>query len=289
MISVIIPAYNEADVIERCLKSLTRRPIEGGMEIIVACNGCKDQTADLARQFAPSVRVVETETASKIAALNLGESVAAGFPRIYLDADVDVDLDTIESVADVLCVDKPLAAAPKMCVDTSRSNWMVRCFYKIWLLQPYHQEGLIGGGFYAVSEAGRKRFGHFPQVIADDEFVRLHFDTQERINPEGLVFKIYAPHRFSDLIKVKTRSRLGRMQLRRAFPDLGSGTGPKSRFNWFDITKKPGLWAAGSVYLMVVALTRLRAKKQFQKIDGYQWERDESSRAQTTDGASKDQ
>ena len=45
MISIIIPAYNEADVIERCLKALTDRPVQGGVEIVVACNGCKDNTS----------------------------------------------------------------------------------------------------------------------------------------------------------------------------------------------------------------------------------------------------
>lgn len=280
MISIIIPAYNEADVIERCLRSLTQREVNGGMEVIVACNGCKDNTAALARAVGPSVRVVETQTASKVAALNLGDSVANGFPRIYLDADIEIDLDTIEAIAHVLRTDRAMAAAPKMRVDTSRSSWMVRSFYRIWLRQPYHQQGLIGGGFYAVSEAGRQRFDEFPQVIADDEFVRRHFASDERVNPEGLTFTIHAPHRFSDLIKVKTRSRLGRLELMQKYPDLRTSGGPKSNSKWFDIVKNPGLWVSGAVYLLVVGLTRSRARRQLRQIGNYQWERDDSSRFQ---------
>lgn len=284
MISVIIPAYNEADVIERCLTALTARPVEGGIEIVVACNGCKDNTAELARRFGEPVKVVETQTASKIAALNLGDASATSFPRVYLDADVVVDLDTIEAVADVLRTDEPLAAAPKMKVDLSRSSWPVRAFYRVWLKQPYHQQGLIGGGFYAVSEAGRALFDAFPPIIADDEFVRRHFSPSQRINPEGLTFTIHAPHRFSDLVKVKTRSRLGRMELGQKFPHLSSVSGEESGAKTFDSKKNPCLWPAACVYLFVNGLTRLRARQQYRQLGSYQWERDESSRSQAAEG-----
>lgn len=283
MISIVVPAYNEADVIERCLAALTARPIEGGVEVVVACNGCEDGTADLARRFGDPVRVVETPTPSKIAALNLGDAAASSFPRVYLDADVVVDLETIEAVADVLRTERALAAAPKMRVELGRSSWPVRAFYRVWLAQPYH-EGLIGGGFYAVSAAGRARFGAFPPIIADDEFVRRHFAPTERINPEGLAFTIHAPRRFSDLVKVKTRSRLGRMELERKFPELGAGSGEESGARRFDIRRKPGLWPAACVYLLVTGLTWLRARKQLGRLGSYRWERDESSRTRGTEG-----
>lgn len=284
MISIIIPAYNEADVIERCLRNLTQRPVNGGIEIVVACNGCTDNTAEVARQFGGDVSVVETKTASKIAALNLGDANATAFPRIYLDADVVVDLDTIEAVASVLRRDEALAAGPKMRVDTLQSSWPVRAFYRIWLMQPYHQEGLIGGGFYALSEAGRARFEAFPAVIADDEFVRRHFQPSERINPPDQRFTIFAPRRFSELVKVKTRSRLGRMELAQKFPHLTPSTKEQSGGKKFDRKGNLGLWPAACVYLLVNGLTRLRARRQMKQLGSYQWERDESSRVQAAKG-----
>ena len=115
-------------------------------------------------------------------------------------------------------------------------------------------------------------------IIADDEFVRRHFNADRRINPQGHQFTIHAPHRFSDLVKVKTRSRLGRMELDRKFPELRASAGEESGANRFDICKNPGLWPAAAVYLLVNGLTRMRAKKQLKQLDSYQWERDESSR-----------
>lgn len=279
MLSIIIPAYNESSVIERCLSNLTSRPIAGGVEIIVCCNGCQDNTADLARRFGDPVTVVETVEASKIAALNLGDAAATSYPRIYLDADVEVDIDTIEAVADHLQTTRALAASPRIKVDLSHSSWMVKAFYRVWLLQPYHKHGLIGAGFYGVSEAGRARFGSFPSIIADDEYVRRHFEPQERVNPQGRTFTIHAPRTFSDLVRIKTRSRLGRIELSQKFPELKACYEEESEGKWFDIFKNPLLWPATGVYLFVVLLTKWRAHQQVGALNFYRWERDESSRS----------
>ena len=60
---------------------MTENAEPGEMEIIVVCNGCKDDTADVARAFGDPVKVVETEIPSKIKALNLGDEAATCFPR----------------------------------------------------------------------------------------------------------------------------------------------------------------------------------------------------------------
>lgn len=46
---MIIPAYNEAAVIERTLYPLSEAAAGGFIELIVVCNGCSDATADVAR------------------------------------------------------------------------------------------------------------------------------------------------------------------------------------------------------------------------------------------------
>src|SRR5690606_37204162 len=154
----------------------------------------------------PPVRVVETEQASKIAALNLGGAAATGFPRIFLDADVDVSLDAIEAVADLLRQGDVMTAAPAMRIDTAGAGPLVKAFYAVWLRLPYHGQGMVGGGFYAISQAGRKRFDRFPPIIADDEFIRALFQPHERATAGGLTFTIRSPRTLADLVRVKTRS-----------------------------------------------------------------------------------
>src|SRR5277367_3830698 len=98
MISIIVPSHNETSVIARTLKAMTDGAEPRELEIIVVCNGCTDDTADVARNVRPRVRVIETSIARKTHALNLGEDAAQGFPRIYADADVLLPIGAIRQL-----------------------------------------------------------------------------------------------------------------------------------------------------------------------------------------------
>jgi glycosyltransferase involved in cell wall biosynthesis len=117
MISVIIPAHNEAAVIGRCLAPLTSGPAAGKLEIVVVANGCTDDTAARAETY-PGVHVIDTSVPGKGHALNLGDSHATGFPRFYVDADIELSYDAIRAVGRVLERGDALVAAP-----ASRSTW----------------------------------------------------------------------------------------------------------------------------------------------------------------------
>src|SRR3954453_3171433 len=93
--SVVIPAHDEASVIGRCLRALLAGAEPGELEVIVVCNGCHDDTAAVARAHAPDAVVLELPAPSKPAALNAGDAEATRFPRIYLDADVEVPLSVV--------------------------------------------------------------------------------------------------------------------------------------------------------------------------------------------------
>jgi cellulose synthase/poly-beta-1,6-N-acetylglucosamine synthase-like glycosyltransferase len=158
MISVIIPAHNEAQVIRRSLGALLKNALPGELEIIVVCNGCRDETASLARAFGEPVRVIETDIPSKANALNLGDAVAVGFPRIYCDADVILSLDSVRHLSRVLEQGHVLAAAPAVkTIFPPNASWAVRAFYKLWMALPYVKEGMMAAGAYAVSREGHHR------------------------------------------------------------------------------------------------------------------------------------
>src|SRR6185437_12473950 len=99
MISVVVPARNESSVIARTLQAMITGALTGEIEVVVVCNACTDDTARIARAFGAPVRVIETELGSKTHALNLGDQAASGFPRIYVDADVVVTIETIRALA----------------------------------------------------------------------------------------------------------------------------------------------------------------------------------------------
>ena len=179
-VSVVIPAHNEEAVIGRCLNAILDGAKPGELDVVVACNGCSDATAEIARSFGNDVRVVETPTASKTAALNAGDRAARGFPRFYVDADVLLPLESIRRTANVLEGDGILAAAPRVDFDLTRSNLLVRAFYRVWTRNPYFDSGKISSGVYAVSKEGHARLEKFPDLTADDEYVRRLFRSHER-------------------------------------------------------------------------------------------------------------
>ena len=156
----------------------------------------------------------------------------------------------------------------------------VRAYYRIWKQLPYVRAGMIGVGVYALSEEGRGRFQEFPDVIADDGYVRMLFSSSERVHVDDAPVRIYAPARVSDLTRMKTRSRLGRYQLRQRYPDLVARerTSKSYRGAMRTIVIRPWLWPAAALYAVVLVQTRRRARSQLTLVDDYVWERDQSSR-----------
>jgi len=105
-ISVIIPAYNEADHIGRCVLE-TAKALEGwDWEIIVVDDGSQDGTADQVRQVVAQVeniRLVEYgQNMGKGHVLRYGFSGASGGLVAFLDADLDLHPRQILSLVDIL-------------------------------------------------------------------------------------------------------------------------------------------------------------------------------------------
>lgn len=265
-------------MIRRLLDGITAEAYGEEFEIVIGCNGCSDETAEVCRTYRYPTIVCETNEASKVAGLNLADQHAKFYPRLYLDADIQVDTSTVRRVVELLDDKTALAAAPRMDVDLKQSSWMVKAFYKVWLQLPYHQRGMIGSGFYALSHEGRKKFGAFPPIIADDGFVRAQFSDSERQTLDSCAFRITAPTNLWDLIRVKTRARLGLWELGMRFP----ATRHREKKDWSIAVKQflgsPKLLVYSPAYLFIALATRFRASFMFNRLTEYRWERDESSR-----------
>lgn len=276
--SIVIPSHDEEGVIGRCLASLLAGAAPGEFDVVVVCNGCTDRTAERARAFS-GVRVVETEVASKAHALNLGDATASAFPRIYLDADVELPTADARTLSTALAEPGALVAAPRPKVVFEAASWPVRAFYRVWQLTPYVSEGFIGCGAYGVSAEGRARFGAFPPLISDDGYVRAVFSRTERLTPDCNTL-VRAPQRFADLIRAKTRSRLGGYELALHYPDLARKERAERAYGQTgrSLIGRPQLWPHLLVYLFVNLTTRLRAQRQLSRLGEYRWERDRSTR-----------
>jgi glycosyltransferase involved in cell wall biosynthesis len=279
MTSIIIPAHNEENVIERCLRQFIKAVEDNEFEVIVVCNGCTDQTAQITTNLSDKFICVATETASKTHALNIGDEIASTFPRIYLDADVLLPTDAIAALCDTL--DKGhLVASTEVKMDLSGSTWPVKAYYDVWFTLPYIKIGMMGAGLYALSERGRKRFGKFPDLIADDGYVRCLFKDHERGVTYGYYSVVTAPKNITGLIKIKTRSRLGYYQLKEEFPELIKKDAKDYKATIKQLLTDIRSWPKIFVYLVIYFITKIRVYQQIRK-NIFTWERDDSSRSKS--------
>lgn len=277
MACIIIPAHNEASVIERSLQSLIEQA-RSEDQIIVSCNGCTDDTVQIARRFEPRVTVLDSPIPSKTCALNFGEQSATTFPRIYMDADIILGEGALQKIEQALSPGGLLAVSPEPSMDLDEASWGVRAYYDIWLSMPYCQKGMLGAGVYALSEEGRKRFDSFPQLIADDGYVRALFKEYERGKVKGAKATVKAPASLHWLIKIKTRSRLGAMELAIKHPELIANEEKDYSSAFLGVLSHPEKWLKFSIYLYVNLVSRFLAKRRMAQIGQYKWEKDFSSR-----------
>ncbi len=99
LVSVLLPAYNEATVIQASLRSLMALSYPN-LEIIVIDDGSQDDTAEKARQAAKEshlpVRVISQANSGKAGALNTGIIHASGDYVLVVDADSRVEPDSLQ-------------------------------------------------------------------------------------------------------------------------------------------------------------------------------------------------
>lgn len=181
--SIVIPAHNEGKVVGRLLDGLASGGLAPGTDVVVVCNGCSDDTVAQAGQHGAilGARVVDIPLASKTAALNEGDRLAQGFPRMYLDADVVVSPSAVNAVFEALASGSALAGRPSFRYETAGSEPIVRAYYRARERTPELMAALWGAGCFAVSEAGRARWREFPVGVADDFFVNSLFASHEKV------------------------------------------------------------------------------------------------------------
>ena len=266
--SVVIPAHDEGTTIERGLAALTREADPGEFEIVVVANGCHDETAAIARSFPYPVLVVETAVASKAAALNTGDTVAQTFPRLYLDADVEITTAAVRVLFAALG-DGCHAGRPPVRYIADGASWLVRRYYDARVDLPGAVHRISGGGAFALSETGRRRFGQFPPVVADDLFVERLFGPGEWRIVDADPVAVRTPRRLSSLLKVLQRTYRGNAE-----QQLSPAATSSTRRDVASLARTRGKRTAAVVYAALVVGGRLRARAARPIV----WERDDSGR-----------
>ncbi|MEV6327570.1 glycosyltransferase [Streptomyces sp. NPDC051909] len=292
MSSIVIPAHNEERTLGRLLDRLLDGAGEREFDILVVANGCTDGTAAVAAARGPGVRVVETPVPSKHEALRLGDRHARGFPRMYVDADVELGAADVRALAAALSgPGAPLAAAPERELPMTGCSWRVRAYYRVWQRLPAVREGLFGRGVIAMTGEGHARIAALPPLMADDLAASLAFAPAERAVVPAARVVVRPPRTWPDLIRRRIRAATSTAQLEeRRRKSAESPTPavtpapppPTARTGLGDLRAllraDPTLLPAMLVFLSAALTARRGARKAIRARDFDTWLRDESSR-----------
>ena len=89
LISIIIPAYNAGDTIERCVKSALSQTYPS-IEVIVVNDGSTDSTAEILKRF-ENITITSQKNKGVSAARNAGLKIASGEYLTFVDSDDYLD------------------------------------------------------------------------------------------------------------------------------------------------------------------------------------------------------
>ncbi len=289
MPSVVIPAYNEANGIERCLRAVFRDGVED-LAVVVVANACKDDTAARARTFGERVIVIETSEGGKTNAINLGERALREqgrdlFPRLFLDGDVELAPGTLRALMTAAAAaPAPIVVAAQPQFDVTGGEFLVRCYCDADRFNPYHLTSAPNGsGTYCVNASGRARWGEFPHIIADDGFVERHFAVTDRRTLVGFHSIVRVPRTYAALRGVSARKRVGTQELEAILPlrhDQHAASGTISAVGRA-VLLRPRSWISYAVWVATKLLERAERRRIAAQSGTDRWQQDLSSRSES--------
>lgn len=274
MASIVIPAHNEEAVIEANLRRLLATAEPGEFDVVVVPNNCRDRTAEIAR--AVGVRVVETPIGGKAHALALGDEACTAFPRMYLDADVELTADSVRALVAGSEAPGVLAVAPSLRLDLAGVRPFTKRVHRVHDALVAPNRALAGVGCYVLTKDGHARVFPMPgDLISDDGWVHASFAPQERIVVPQAQTVVRPARTVRAYLNRRVRVRQGNRQLAalgRAYPE--GRLGPRSLVRLVT-GRRVGLLDA-ACYLTVLAVDRMMTRARGGRT---RWGSDVASRA----------
>jgi glycosyltransferase involved in cell wall biosynthesis len=271
--SVIIPAHNEATTIVRCLEALLG-DARSSFDVVVACNGCTDNTVEVARSLGLPITVLDISTPGKTNALRQAEAATDVLPRLYLDADITLTHRAAAAVAQALH-DGAIAARPPITFDLTGASWLVRRFWAARVRLDGVMADLCGGGAYGLSATARLRFDQFPDITSDDLFVARHVKPHEITIVDTDPLIVLTPRTTKAQFKVLKRVYRGNQEFAAAFPAVATDTTGSTLRAVVEQARNPRHIIDAAVYIGFAVAARIANK--FDRAPT-RWERDDSAR-----------
>lgn len=214
-ISIIVPAYNEANTIRRVLESLLQLDYpKDQFEVIMIDDGSTDDTYKIAQEFF-QVRSFTKKNGGKGSAVNLGIEKAQEEFIVILDADSFVSKNALKTMIGYFENSQVMAVTPTLKVYNPKGFWQ-RIQYIEYLFSVFFRKifSFLGsvyvtpGPFSIYRKSFFDQYGGFEEDnLTEDLEIALRiqsagYEIQNSINAE--VFTV-APNNFRDLLGQRIR------------------------------------------------------------------------------------
>lgn len=224
-VSVLIPAYNEARVIENSVHRVLAS-VGVAMEVIVIDDGSKDETsAIVTRVFGkdPRVRLITQANAGKANAVNNGIAASRGDIIIALDADTQFEKETIARLVRWFIRPEIGAVAGNAKVG-NRFNWVTRWQAVEYVtsqnlersaLAMFGAMMVVPGAVGAWRRSALAEVGNYPHnTLAEDQDLTIGIQRKgwKVAYDQDAVAWTEAPESFGALMKQRFRWAFGTLQ-----------------------------------------------------------------------------
>lgn len=223
-ISVIIPAYNEAKEIPKCIESvLNLNYPKNKLEIIVVDDGSKDNTLEIARGYEKyGVKVLTKKNEGTAAATkNYGIKKATGDIIATLDGDSNVHPEAVNNMinyfqddsimAVTACIKAYSSKGKNLLTSVQRVEYIFTLFSRK-ILSSIEAVNVTPGPFSMFRREVFDKIGYFDvtNILEDQEFAMRMQKHNMRIK-SSMKAEVYTevPFTFGELLKQRTRWHRG--------------------------------------------------------------------------------
>jgi len=186
--TVIIPAYNEEELLADTLKALKEAMMTVSMhgEILVVDNNSTDKTAEIARRFEAGVIFEKINQISR--ARNAGAKHARGFYFLFLDADTLISADLLQTALQNL-KNKQCSGGGSTVIPDKKIKPFYQRGMNIWNWFSVWSEIAAGSFIYCLRD-GFEDVGGFSEKVYASEEIWFSLNYKRWGKKRGLGFKI---------------------------------------------------------------------------------------------------
>ena len=176
LVSIIIPAYNEEEVIENCIKTLKNQTYKK-IEIIFVDDGSTDRTLEIVNRF-EEVKILKQNHQGPGNARNLGAKNAKGEILSFVDADMTFDKNFIQNLIKPIIEENEIGTIDGVQIALNQNNIWSKCWGRYFI----ERKSEYGWVYRAMMKSEFIKMGGFDSSLgyADDRTFFIKYNARSK-------------------------------------------------------------------------------------------------------------